>query len=109
MDWYRIECDDEGFDLDVRPPGQPGWTARIPWDTVERVCYEVGEFLCSDTYYVFVKGRKNSYPISSEALGADDLAGKFAKHGLFPLETLLEAMRADEGGITCFPGVEVAE
>lgn len=108
MDWYRVECDDEGFSLAVNPPGQEGWTARIRWDAVERICYEVGEFLTSDTYYVFVKGRENSYPVATEAVGGADLAGKFAKHGLFPVETLLEAMAAGEGAITCFPGVEPA-
>ena len=72
------------------------------------MCFEVGPFLASDTFYVFVKGREHSYAIPSEGMGADDLAGKFAKYALFPVDTLLEAMQGEEGTITCVPGVEGA-
>jgi hypothetical protein len=105
MDWYQVRCDADGFELDVSPPNLDPWTARVEWSQVERVCFEMGEFLASDTFYVFIKGREASYSIPSEALGASDLAGKLALHGLFPAEILLEAMGGEEGAIICFPAI----
>ena len=107
MDWYRVQCNDSACTLDVRPPGSEPWTARFAWSDIVRVCFEVGDFMASDTFYVFVEGREASYAIPSEGVGASELAGCFERQGLFPVEVLLEAMKGEDGAITCFPPMNV--
>ena len=106
MDWYRIECDEAGFRRDVRPPGSEPWTADIAWRQVIRVCFEVGGMLDPATFHVFTEGREASYRIPSEAEGASAFVGALHEHERFPAELYFEAIRQDDGSVTCYPPME---
>ena len=71
-EWYRIDYDDRGFTMDVRPNynKENPWTADVAWDDVTRICFHVGgPPLVPHDVYVFVKGRDApSWVIPSEAL-----------------------------------------
>ena len=69
-EWYRIDYDDRGFTMDVRPPHKEGpWTADVAWEDVTRICFQAGHPpLLPHDFYVYVKGRKASWVIPSEAL-----------------------------------------
>ena len=71
-EWHRIDYDDRGFTMDVRPPHnkEGPWTADVAWDDVTRICFDVGgPPLVPHDVYFFVKGRDApSWVIPSEAL-----------------------------------------
>ena len=71
-EWYRIDYDDRGFTMDVRPNynKENPWTAAVAWEDVTRICFDVGgPPLVPHDVYVFVKGRDApSWVIPSEAL-----------------------------------------
>ncbi len=71
-EWYRIDYDDRGFTMDVRPNynKENPWTADVAWEDVTRICFHVGgPPLVPHDVYVFVKGREApSWVIPSEAL-----------------------------------------
>lgn len=105
MDWYTIEILDDGIRLDVRPPDRDAWEERILFKDVERVCYEAGDFLMSDTIYIFVRGREHSYAIPTEGEGGPELWGALVKAGLFDGRLAIEAATAEAGTILCWPEV----
>ena len=43
-EWYRIDYDDRGFTMDVRPPynKENRGTADVAWEDVTRICFQVG-------------------------------------------------------------------
>jgi len=69
IDWFQLELTEEMVTLTVSPPNRPGWTAVIRWEEIERVCFEPGDWLQSDTLYVFTSQRPESYVIPLEAVG----------------------------------------
>ena len=78
-EWYRIDYDDRGFTMDARPPHnkEGRGTADVAWEDVTRVCFQVGQPpLLPHDFYVYVKGRKASWQIPSEALLNGEPPGK---------------------------------
>jgi len=108
MDWFRVICGDEAIQLDVRPPGGEAWDATIPVETVTRVCLELGDFLASDTIYLFVAGRAASYMIPTDCVGGAELSGYLVSQNLVNGEEWIAAMTSSEG-LRCWPPVDEEE
>ncbi len=104
MDWYIVEFDDKEVRRQVSPSGGEAWSDQFYWHDVIRVCYQAGDFLDPDEVYIFTNQREESYQIPTEATGGSALMGELAKRGLFPLESLLEAMK-HAGELYCHPKV----
>jgi hypothetical protein len=102
MIWYKIEFNEMAVRRQVSPPNAEGWTDSFYWHDIIRVCYQAGDFLESDEVFIFTNQREESYQIPTEAEGCSALMGELAKRGLFPLESLLEAMQ-HSGELYCHP------
>jgi hypothetical protein len=74
--WYTIEFDAGQVRLSASPPGQQPWIQTFGWDEVERVCFEAGDFVASDTIYLFTRLRPESYVIPLEAAEARNFGSK---------------------------------
>lgn len=89
--WYEIEFDDEKIYLVV--DSDTPWRAEIPWETIHRICLEMAaDPSDSDSIYLWVDGRENSFPIPFEARNGEDLLQEFLERELFPKEPMIEAM-----------------
>ena len=127
-EWYRIDYDDRGFTMDVRPNynKENPWTADVAWDDVTRICFHVGgPPLVPHDVYVFVKGRHApSWVIPSEALmngqppdkkimesqhrgivtPPEQFMIKLVEKRLFTVELFQEAiLQKGLGGVVCYP------
>ncbi len=102
IDWFGIGLTEEHATLTVTSPGRPSWTAKIRWKDIERVCYEPGDWLQSDTLYVFVAGRPESYVIPTEADGGLAFWQALIEQGLFDAALAVEVAGATEG-VFCWP------
>jgi len=102
-DWFKVELSDEGMLLDVRPPGKSAWKQSFPWSSVQRVCFRSEDFTVSDELYIFTSLRPESFLIPTEAAGGDKLMDELIRRGLFPAEVAIQAARAPEGEILCWP------
>lgn len=100
--WYRVTYDAESIALDVRPPNGEPWTRIIRWETIVRVCFEAGDFLVSDSIYLFTADRPESYVLPTEADGGAILWAEIIRRGLFDAELAISVMTA-EPGIYCHP------
>lgn len=99
-EWFHVELDDEKVTLDVRPPEAEGWTASFRWADIERVCFEGADLMGTDTVYVWVKGRPESYVIPAEGDG-QALWQEIIGRGLFDAQLAIEA--AFGTGLRCWP------
>ena len=127
-EWYRVDYDDRGFTMDVRPNynKENPWTADVAWDDVTRICFHVGgPPLVPHDVYVFVKGRHApSWVIPSEALmngqppdkrimesqhrgvvtPPEQFMIKLVEKRLFTVELFQEAiLQKGLGGVVCYP------
>ena len=127
-EWYRIDYDDRGFTMDVRPNynKENPWTADVAWEDVTRICFHVGgPPLVPHDVYVFVKGRHApSWVIPSEALmngqppdkrimesqhrgvvtPPEQFMIKLVEKRLFTVELFQEAiLQKGLGGVVCYP------
>jgi len=103
-DWYTVTFDDTGVRRNVRPPSREPWTDSFSWLEIIRVCYEPGEFLASDTFYFFLRGREASYAVPSEAEGAVELWGEVIRRGLFDAGISIK-VSTGRLGLTCWPPI----
>jgi hypothetical protein len=104
--WYDVRFDDHGVHRSARPPGGEPWTDSFAWADVERVCFEVEEFIGTDGLYVFTRTRPESYAIPMGADGALDLLQELVRRGLFDADLALQAASA-ESGLFCWPDESV--
>ena len=127
-EWYRIDYDDRGFTMDVRPNynKENPWTADVAWEDVTRICFHVGgPPLVPHDVYAFVKGRDApSWVIPSEALmngqppdkrimesqhrgvvtPPEQFMIKLVEKRLFTVELFQEAiLQKGLGGVVCYP------
>ena len=127
-EWYRIDYDDRGFTMDVRPNynKENPWTADVAWEDLTRICFHVGgPPLVPHDVYVFVKGRHApSWVIPSEALmngqppdkrimesqhrgvvtPPEQFMIKLVEKRLFTVELFQEAiLQKGLGGVVCYP------
>lgn len=105
MEWYIVEFDEEKIIQRVSPPGEESWTQELLWSDIIRVCFEQGEFLTSDSIYIFTNQRAESYIIPTEAIGGPELWGEIINRDLFDADLAIKAATG-EGGIYCWPPVE---
>ncbi|CAK0751898.1 conserved hypothetical protein [Gammaproteobacteria bacterium] len=104
QDWYHVRLDIAGILLDVSPPNQGAWQAKIPWEDIIRVCFSAEDVLSSDAWYIFTRSRPESYAVPVEADGGDALLDEFLMRKLFNAELAIRAASAvDE--VLCWPPV----
>ncbi len=87
------------------PPGQTAWQAEIPWADIVRVCFKSEGGLQSDGWYIFTKGRPESYPVPVEADGGDALLDALLKRKLFDAKLAIRAASAFNE-VFCWPPLE---
>jgi hypothetical protein len=103
MDWFHIELRDDVVHIHVAPPGSESWSAAFALADIERVVFEAGSTLTSDTLYVFVRGRDASYTIPTMAVGGSAFFGALMDRGLFDAQLAIRAATADEGELFFWP------
>ncbi|MBI4951098.1 MAG: hypothetical protein HY908_03630 [Myxococcales bacterium] len=101
--WFTVEHDAERVRL--RSSAGEGWDASFAWADIERVCFEAADFLMSDSIYVFVRGRAESYVIPSDAQGGAAFWGALVERKLFDAELAIRAATSGPG-LFCWPPVE---
>lgn len=101
-DWFKTSFDDRWITLDVCPPGNDPWQARIEWARIIRVCFKTGDLLESDDIYIFTDERPESYLIPTEAAGGLDLWNEMVRRGLFDAELAIRAA-SSTGELFCDP------
>jgi hypothetical protein len=105
-DWYAVSFDSTHVYRRAALPTDP-WQDSFAWDEIIRVCYERGEdFLASDTFYIFVKDRAQSFSIPSEANGGAELWGEIIRRGLFDAKTSIKISVGELQGICCWPPLD---
>merc|ERR1719163_2155948 len=50
--FWRIDCDNDGFTWERRWPRRKPVVEHVAWDRITRVCWECGEWLCMDNFYL---------------------------------------------------------
>jgi len=104
-EWYVVSFDSARVYRRASPPGAATWDDSFAWADVVRVCYEPSDFLTSDTFYIFVKDRPESFAIPSEAKGATELWGEIIHRGLFDAETSIK-ISSGQLGLSCWPPID---
>jgi hypothetical protein len=105
--WFHVRFDEHRVYRNVSPPGKPAWSDQFAWSDVVRVCFEAGDFLESDSLYIFTRQRPESYVIPMEAEGGQALLDEIIRRKLFPAELAIRAATATEG-LFCWPEGEPA-
>lgn len=100
--WYQVRFDAHHVHRAAQPPGEPGWTDRLAFDDISRVCLEIEEFSLTDGLYIFTRTRPESYAIPMSAEGALDLLNELIRRGLFDAQMAIDAA-AVESGLFCWP------
>ncbi|MCB1168157.1 MAG: hypothetical protein KDK37_15645 [Leptospiraceae bacterium] len=102
QDWYHVRFDDNEVHLKTDPPDREGWEQSFTWDSIVRICFENGDWLSSDTIYVFTSERPESYVIPTEADGGSAFWGEIIGRKLFDAELAIE-MATQSEGFACWP------
>ena len=99
--FWRIDCDDAGFTWERRWPGRRPVVEDVSWDRVTRVCWECGERLMMDNFYLIADHEVREWVVPSGALGHGRLVDVLDRKGLFPTKTYVDCQGvADGGGVT---------
>lgn len=101
-EWFRVEFDESGVRMDVRPPGRAPWKASFAWADVQRTCFKAEDDSVSDGIYVFTRLRPESFVIPTEALGGPELWSEIIRRGLFGAELAIKAA-TEVGTMSCWP------
>ena len=102
-DWLHVSFDDAQVHMKANPPEKPGWEQSFAWDDIFRICFENGDWLSSDTIYVFTNQRKESYVIPTEADGGAEFWSEVISRKLFDAELAIEMATQSEGFACCPP------
>jgi len=105
--WFRVRFDEQGVYRNVAPPDKAPWSDQFAWSDVVRVCFEARDFLESDSLYIFVRHRPESYAIPMEAEGGQALLDELIRRKLFDAELAIRAATTPEG-LFCWPEREPA-
>ena len=97
---WRIDCDDTGFTWERRWPGRQPVVEDVPWDRITRVCWECGEWLMMDNFYLIADDDDREWVVPSGALNYQCLVNVLDRKGLFPTKTYVECQRVADGGFT---------
>ena len=98
--FWRIDCDDDGFTWERRWPGRRPVIEDVAWDRITRVCWECGEWLCMDYFYLMDDHGDREWVVPSGALNYQRLVDVLDRKGMFPTETYVACQCASEGGFT---------
>ncbi len=101
-EWFHVHFDENHVFMKVDPPEKPGWEQSFAWKDIIRVCFENGDWMSSDTIYVFTNQREESYVIPTEADGGSEVWSEIIRRGLFDAELAIE-MATQSEGFACFP------
>ena len=97
---WRIDCDDDGFTWERRLPGRRPVVEDVPWERITRVCWECGDFLCMDNFYLVADNDDREWVVPSGALNYQRLVDVLDRKGLFSTKTYVECQRVADGGVT---------
>ena len=100
--WYHVSFDDEFIYRNVNPPDRQGWSDKLRWEDIIRICYQPGDFLEPDELYIFTNEREESYLIPLEAEGVSELWGEIIERNLFDAKLAIELASKSEG-LYCWP------
>ena len=98
---WRIDCDDDGFTWERRWPGRKSQIEDVAWDRITRVCWERGEWLCMDNFYLIDDDDDREWVVPSGALNYKRLVDVLDRKGLFSTKTYVECQCVSEGGTIC--------
>ena len=98
--FWRIDCDDTGFTWERRWPRRKPVVEDVPWDRITRVCWERGEWLCMDNFYLVDDHEDREWVVPSGALGHGRLVDLLDRKGIFSTKTYVACQCASEGGAT---------
>ena len=85
--FWRIDCDDDGFTWERRWPGRRPVIEDVAWDRITRVCWECGEWLCMDNFYLVDDHEDREWVVPSGALNYQRLVDVLDRKGLFSTKT----------------------
>ena len=100
--FWRIDCDDDGFTWERRWPRRKPVVEHVAWDRITRVCWECGEWLMMDNFYLIADHEDSEWVVPSGALNYQCLADVLDRKGLFSTKTYAECQRVSDGGFTIF-------
>ena len=98
--FWRIDCDDDGFTWERRWPGRKSVVEDVAWDRITRVCWECGEWLCMDNFYLIADHEDREWVVPSGALNYQCLVDALDREGMFSTKTYVECQRVSDGGFT---------
>ena len=98
--FWRIDCDDDGFTWERRWPRRKTVVEHVAWDRITRVCWECGEWLCMDNFYLIADHEDREWVVPSGALNYQCLVDVLDRKGLFSTKTYVECQCVSEGGVT---------
>ena len=96
--FWRIDCDEDGFTWERRWPGRRPVIEDVAWDRITRVCWECGEWLCMDNFYLIDDHEDREWVVPSGALGHGRLVDVLDRKGIFPTKTYVACQCASDGG-----------
>ena len=64
-----------------------GTVEDVAWDRITRVCWECGEWLCMDNFYLMDDHEDREWVVPSAALGHGRLVDVLDRRGIFPTKT----------------------
>ena len=97
--FWRIDCDDDGFTWERRWPRREPVVEDVSWDRITRVCWECGEWLCMDNFYLMDDHGDREWVVPSGALNYQRLVDVLGRKGMFPTKTYVECQCVAEGAL----------
>ena len=97
--FWRIDCDDDGFTWERRWPRRKPVVEDVPWDRITRVCWECGEWLMMDNFYLMDDHDDREWVVPSGALNYQRLVDVLGRKGMFPTKTYVECQCVAEGAL----------
>ena len=97
--FWRIDCDDDGFTWERRWPRRRVVIEDVAWARITRVCWESGEWLMMDNFYLIADDDDREWVVPSGAFNYQCLVDVLDRKGLFSTKTYVECQCVAEGGV----------
>merc|ERR1719399_395697 len=97
--FWRIDCDDDGFTWERRWPGRKPVIEDVAWDRITRVCWECGEWLCMDDFYLIADDDDREWVVPSGALGHGRLVDVLDRRASSPPRRTSHASAPPKGAL----------
>ena len=97
--FWRIDCDDDGFTWERRWPRREPVVEDVSWDRITRVCWECGERLMMDNFYLIDDHEGREWVVPSGALNYQRLVDVLDRKGLFSTKTYVAARASPTGAL----------